>query len=195
MPAFGASNIIAGYCIDMDSPLALCRARHKAKKTNGRKRHVVVDTMGLLLAVLITTAAVQDRDGARRVLDRLRFTMPSVALIWADGGYAGPQPSVALIWADGGYAGPQLLTWARTILRVTVQIVRNPLGIPLPGGAPPLGRGADLRMDRALPPTKPRLRTPPPTLRSNDQMGDDRADDPPDQPDTHRQSWQPSTIH
>jgi len=61
------------------------------KKVNGRKRHIVVDTMGLLLAVIITSAAVQDRHGARRVLDRLRFTMPSVALIWADGGYGGPQ--------------------------------------------------------------------------------------------------------
>jgi transposase len=68
--------------------------------------------MGLLLAVIITTAAVQDRDGARRVLDRLRFTMPSVALVWADGGYAG-----------------QLVTWARDRLRVLVEIVRKPLGI------------------------------------------------------------------
>jgi transposase len=59
------------------------------KKVNGRKRHVVVDTTGLLLAVIITMASVQDRDGAREVLDRLRFAMPSVALIWADGGYAG----------------------------------------------------------------------------------------------------------
>ena len=83
-----------------------------AKKVNGRKRHIVVDTMGLLLAVIITTAAVQDRDGARRVLDRLRFTMPSVALVWADGGYAG-----------------QLVIWARNRLRVLVEIVRKPLGI------------------------------------------------------------------
>jgi transposase len=82
------------------------------KKINGRKRHVVVDTMGLLLAVLITSAAVQDRDGARRVLDRLRFTMPSVALIWADGGYAG-----------------LLVTWARRLLRVSAEIVRKPLDI------------------------------------------------------------------
>jgi transposase len=84
------------------------------KKVNGRKRHIVVDTMGLLLAVIITSAAVQDRHGARRVLDRLRFTMPSVALIWA----------------DGGYGGPQLLGWARRVLHVSIEIVRKPLGIP-----------------------------------------------------------------
>ena len=70
--------------------------------------------MGLLLAVIITSAAVQDRHGARRVLDRLRFTMPSVALIWA----------------DGGYGGPQLLGWARRVLHVSIEIVRKPLGIP-----------------------------------------------------------------
>jgi transposase len=89
------------------------RGYDAGKKVNGRKRHVVVDTMGLLLAVIITAASVQDRDGARRVLDQLRFTMPSVALIWADGGYAG-----------------QLVTWAKRLLKVTVEIVRKPLGIP-----------------------------------------------------------------
>jgi hypothetical protein len=39
-------------------------------------------------------------------------------------------PSVALIWADGGYGGPQLLGWARRVLHVSMQIVRKPLGIP-----------------------------------------------------------------
>ena len=56
------------------------------KKVNGRKRHIVVDTLGLLLVVLVTAASVQDRDGGARVLERLRFRMPSVAVIWADGG-------------------------------------------------------------------------------------------------------------
>src|SRR5512146_2427614 len=43
------------------------------KKVNGRKRHIVVDTLGLLLVVLVTAASVQDRDGGARVLDRLRL--------------------------------------------------------------------------------------------------------------------------
>jgi transposase len=43
-----------------------------AKKVNGRKRHVAVDTLGLLLVVLVTAASVQDRDGARPLLWRLR---------------------------------------------------------------------------------------------------------------------------
>ena len=78
------------------------------KKVNGRKRHIVVDTLGLLLVVLVTAASVQDRDGGARVLDRLRFRMPSVAVIWADGGYAG-----------------RLVGYARQVLKVLVDIVRK----------------------------------------------------------------------
>src|SRR5512135_2096913 len=78
------------------------------KKVDGRKRHIVVDTLGLLLVVLVTAASVQDRDGGARVLDRLRFRMPSVAVIWADGGYAG-----------------RLVGYARQVLKVLVDIVRK----------------------------------------------------------------------
>ena len=42
-----------------------------AKRITGRKRHILVDTMGLLLAVLVTSASLQDRDGARLLLQRL----------------------------------------------------------------------------------------------------------------------------
>jgi hypothetical protein len=46
------------------------RGYDAGKKVNGRKRHLVVDTGGLLLVVLVTAASVQDRDGGVRVLDR-----------------------------------------------------------------------------------------------------------------------------
>jgi transposase len=78
------------------------------KKTNGRKRHVVTDTLGLLLVVMVTAASVQDRDGGKRILQRLRFRMPSVAHVWADGGYAG-----------------RLVAYARKVLRVTIAVVRK----------------------------------------------------------------------
>ena len=65
------------------------RGYDAGKKTNGRKRHIVVDTLGLLIVVLVTAANVQDRDGARRVLDRAKMAMPSLVCVWADGGYAG----------------------------------------------------------------------------------------------------------
>ena len=52
-------------------------------------RHVVTDTLGLLVVVLVTAASVQDRDGGRGVLARAKMAMPSITLVWADGGYAG----------------------------------------------------------------------------------------------------------
>ena len=52
----------------------------------GRKRHIVVDTLGLLLAVVVHGAEVQDRDGAKLVLEKLRRRFPRLKRIWADGG-------------------------------------------------------------------------------------------------------------
>lgn len=63
------------------------------KKTKGRKRHLVVDTLGLVLAVLVTTASTQDRDGARPVIEAAKGKYPSIAKIYADGGYAGKESS------------------------------------------------------------------------------------------------------
>jgi putative transposase len=60
------------------------------KLITGRKRHILVDTCGLLLAVLVTSAAVQDRDGARQLLQNLAGFCKKLRLIWVDGGYRGP---------------------------------------------------------------------------------------------------------
>lgn len=67
------------------------RGYDAGKKVNGRKRHIVVDTLGLLLLVVVTSASVQDRDGAKTLLERLKNTcsFPRLQLIWADGGYRG----------------------------------------------------------------------------------------------------------
>jgi putative transposase len=62
---------------------------------SGRKRHLVVDTLGLLLAVAVHAADVQDRDGAKLVLGKLVGRFPRLWLLWADGGYAGK----LLVWA------------------------------------------------------------------------------------------------
>ena len=59
------------------------------KKIKGRKRHILVDTLGLLLAVHVTGADVQDRDGARRLLAGAVLLLGRLQLLWADGGYAG----------------------------------------------------------------------------------------------------------
>src|ERR1700733_13494218 len=59
-----------------------------AKQIKGRKRHIVVDTLGLLLAVLVTSAAVQDADGAKLLLPALTpLRFPRLAKVWADSGY------------------------------------------------------------------------------------------------------------
>jgi transposase len=82
---------------------------HRSAPENGRKTHVVTDTLGLLLVVMVIAASVQDRDGGKRVLDRQRLAMPSVATVFADGGYAG-----------------RLVAYARRVLRVGVEVVRKP---------------------------------------------------------------------
>ena len=59
------------------------------KKIMGRKRHILVDTMGLILAVVVHSAGIQDRDGAKTVFEEIRNDLPRLQLVWADGGYAG----------------------------------------------------------------------------------------------------------
>lgn len=59
----------------------------------GRKRHLLVDTQGFALKVVVSAADVQDRDGARLVAQALQV-------------YGPPFPRLRKIWADGGYSGP-----------------------------------------------------------------------------------------
>jgi putative transposase len=65
------------------------RGYDAGKKTNGRKRHVLVDTLGPLLRALVHPASVQDRDGLAPLLSRIRRRFPWLALLFADGGYQG----------------------------------------------------------------------------------------------------------
>jgi transposase len=60
------------------------------KKVTGRKRHILVDTLGLLLGVSILPANIQDRDGTRNLLQRVRRRFPFIDRIFADAGYQGP---------------------------------------------------------------------------------------------------------
>jgi transposase len=65
------------------------RGWDNAKKVNGRKRHIAVDSMGLVLAVVVTAASVQDRDAARPLLWNLHRAHRHIRLIWADAVYTG----------------------------------------------------------------------------------------------------------
>ena len=66
------------------------------KKIKGRKRHIITDTLGFLLFVLVHAADVQDRDGAPDVMKAIRFRFPWLRHIFADGAYAGPKLADAL---------------------------------------------------------------------------------------------------
>lgn len=65
------------------------------KKVTGRKRHLVVDTLGLLLAVWVTTANVQDRDAAAPVLAAAKKKYPSLKKTYVDAGYTGAKTAAA----------------------------------------------------------------------------------------------------
>lgn len=91
-----------------DTVGAASRGFDGGKKINGRKRHIAVDTLGLLLAVVVTAASVQDRDGACPLLAVLRERFSTITLVWADGGYAG-----------------RLVTWATGVLRLTITVVKR----------------------------------------------------------------------
>jgi len=67
--------------------------------------------MGLLLAVAVHPANIQDRDGARLVISKLTGRFPRLSLIWADGGYAG-----------------KLIGWVAALTGWSLEIVRRPVG-------------------------------------------------------------------
>ena len=81
------------------------------KKIKGRKRHILVDTLGLVLTAVVHSASIQDRDGAKLVFEKARGFLPRLSLIWADGGYAG-----------------QLVHWLDLFCSWTLDIVRRPKG-------------------------------------------------------------------
>jgi transposase len=84
------------------------RGYDAGKRINGRKRHIAVDTGGLLLAVIVTIAGIQDRDAAARLLALLRTRFSTISLVWADGGYTG-----------------RLIHWTKNVLAMTIEIVKR----------------------------------------------------------------------
>lgn len=87
------------------------RGYDAGKKVKGRKRHIVVDTLGHLVEVVVHAANIQDRDGAKLVFAKLsQATKDSLCKLWADGGYAGA-----------------LVDWVREHLDAVLEIVsRDP---------------------------------------------------------------------
>jgi transposase len=80
------------------------------KKINGKKRHILVDTQGLLMRAIVHAANVQDRDGGALLMATLFGAFPFLTRLFADGGYQGPQFKGAI---------------RRTLAAVTVEIVKR----------------------------------------------------------------------
>jgi putative transposase len=78
------------------------------KKTKGRKQHIIVDTLGLPIAVQVHAADIQDRDGAKPLLTEV----------------AEDEPTLKVIFADGGYAG-KLVDWANEAFPFNLEIVKR----------------------------------------------------------------------
>jgi len=78
------------------------------QKVNSRTRFVINDTLGLLLAVLVVPASVQDRDGGRRIMVDHCFAHRRCRQVFADGGFAG-----------------RFVEWAHNVVKTTVEIVRK----------------------------------------------------------------------
>src|SRR5688572_6238651 len=80
-------------CLDSQSvkttQLPGIRGYDKGKNVNGRKRHILVDTLGLLLLVVVTAASTSDPAGARQVIARLGGAGKKLRRIWVDGTYRG----------------------------------------------------------------------------------------------------------
>jgi transposase len=70
------------------------------KRVRGRKRHVLVDTCGLLLRAVVHSASVQDRAGAKLVLGGISALFPLLGLVWVDGGYVNTVDASLVGWAQ-----------------------------------------------------------------------------------------------
>lgn len=84
------------------------------KKIHGRKRHLTVDLLGLVLRVLVTSASLPERQGAKVVLKRVHNTGNHVKRL-------------NTIWMDGGYRGEEFMRWVMDMFRWIVEIVLRPL--------------------------------------------------------------------
>lgn len=95
------------------------RGYDAAKNVTGRKRHLIVDTLGLVMLVVVTAASVQERDGAKVLLKALykRIKKAKYPHWWRF-------CRLELIWADGGYRG-EFVEWVKRMLGWTLRIVEK----------------------------------------------------------------------
>jgi transposase len=106
------------------------------KRIKGRKRHLLVDTLGLLLGVTVTPASCPERDGAQMVLDRVADWFTRLRRLWVDGGYTGeafahwvkehwPKIEVEVIKRSGAVQGFTLLPRRWVVERTFVRLISH----------------------------------------------------------------------
>ncbi|GHO41854.1 hypothetical protein KSX_00170 [Ktedonospora formicarum] len=83
------------------------------KRVKGRKRHILVDTLGLPLSIYVTEADMHDTRGARCLLAGLKYFVPRLKKIWA----------------DAAYRGQELAEWCQTTGDWELEVVERPVGV------------------------------------------------------------------
>ena len=142
-PSAGIVDSQSADCTEVGGPE---RGYDAAKNVNGRKRHIMVDTLGWIMVIVIHAANIQDYDGARLVFQALdeRFKR------------------LKIIFADSAYGKTGLPDWVKQTFGWILQTVLRPVGVKgfvvLPKRSP---RRTNLRMDQQVPPKLQRLRTNP----------------------------------
>jgi transposase len=94
--ANGSPGRLANQDFSTPTEVAGPRGYDAGKKINGRKRHLLVDTIGLVIAAIVHRADIQDRDGAPLLLKTMRRAFPWLRYVFADGGNAGEKLRQAL---------------------------------------------------------------------------------------------------
>ena len=110
------------------------RGYDAGKKVNGRKRHIIVDCLGMILAVHVHPASIQDRDGAKPTMEKLKGIYPLLSLILADGGYRGELVrwveeelgiELEIVKRNDAGKGFEILPWRWIVERTLAWISRN----------------------------------------------------------------------
>lgn len=105
-----------------------------AKRVMGRKRHILVDTLGLLLVAVVHAASIQNRDGADRVLRAMGQLFPWIEIVFTDRAYAGPRVRqaaghrVEIITRPGDTAGFTVSPRRWVVERIFAWLSRNRSG-------------------------------------------------------------------
>lgn len=86
------------------------------KLIKGRKRHIITDTLGLLLAVLVHAASVPEREGAQRLIERIQSRVCLRDLV----------VGLELVWADGGYSGAKMVAWVKRTVGWVWEVIKRP---------------------------------------------------------------------